>query len=211
MTVSEPTDAGRLADPIDPTDEAAYDERVSAAFVGEPEPLRARLVIAEYDPAWPAAYEREATRIRVALGERVVRLEHAGSTSVPGLPAKPIIDMVLEVPDSGTESTYVPDLEAAGYRLQIREADWLEHRMFKGPDIEVHLHVFSAHCSETDKMLMFRDWLRGNAADRDLYARTKRDLAARDWKYMQQYADAKTEVVLGIMARAEAAAGRQSD
>ena len=135
----------------------------------------------------------------------MVRLEHAGSTSVPTLPAKPIIDIALEVPDSTDEAAYVPDLEEAGYVLRIREPDWFEHRLFKGPDTNVNLHVFSASCEETDRMLLFRDWLRTNAADRERYASPKRELAERDWKYMQQYADAKTAVVLAIMARAEAA------
>jgi GrpB-like predicted nucleotidyltransferase (UPF0157 family) len=139
------------------------------------------------------------------LGDRVVRLEHAGSTSVPGLPAKPIIDMVLEVPDSADEPAYVPDMEAAGFVLRIREPEWFEHRVFKGPETNINLHVFSAECAEVDRMLLFRDWLRTNAADRELYTSAKRELAARDWKYVQQYADAKTTVVQEIMARAEGA------
>jgi GrpB-like predicted nucleotidyltransferase (UPF0157 family) len=111
---------------------------------------------------------------------------------------------VLEVPDSSDEPTYVPDLEGAGYVLRIREPDWFEHRLFKGPDTEVNLHVFSGGCVETDRMVVFRDWLRRNVADRDLYARAKRELALRDWKYAQQYADAKTAVVADIMTRAKA-------
>ena len=132
-------------------------------------------------------------------------LEHVGSTSVPGLPAKPIVDIVLEVPDSADEQAYVPDLGKAGYVLGIREPDWFEHRLLRGPRDAVNLHVFSAGCPETDRMLRFRDHLRTSTADRELYARTKRELAGRNWKYMQQYADAKTEVVGEIMARATAA------
>ena len=74
--------------------------------------------------------------------------------------------------------------------------------MFKGPDTDVNLHVFSAGCVEIDRVLRFRDWLRQNAADRDLYARTKRDLAQRSWKYVQNYADAKAAVIDQIMTRA---------
>jgi GrpB-like predicted nucleotidyltransferase (UPF0157 family) len=188
----------------DPTDVAAYDKALAQTVVGELRPLAAPIEISEYDPAWPQLYEREAARIRKALGARVVRLEHAGSTSVPALPAKPIIDVVLEVPASADEDAYVPDLEAVGYVLRIREDDWLAHRMFKGPDTNVNLHVFSAGCEETDRMLLFRDWLRTNPADRECYAAAKRELAARDWKYGQQYADAKTAIVAEIMARAEA-------
>jgi GrpB-like predicted nucleotidyltransferase (UPF0157 family) len=158
-----------------------------------------------YDPEWPALYAREEERIRSILGDRVFRIEHAGSTSVPGLPAKPIIDIVLELPDAADEDRYLPDMEAAGYVLTIRETDWLEHRLFKGPDTNINLHVFGAGCEETDKMVLFRDWLRGNEADRELYAAAKRELAARDWKYVQQYADAKTEVVQAILVRAQEA------
>lgn len=187
----------------DPEDLAAYEALMADLIIGEPEVLSGRIVVEDYDPAWPDRYERQAGRIAGALGDSAVRLEHAGSTSVPGLPAKPIIDIVLEVPDSAGESSYVPDLEAAGYILRLREPDWFEHRLLRTPDRGVHLHVFSAECPETARMVRFRDHLRADAADRDLYARAKRELAARDWKYMQQYADAKSEVVAEIMSRAD--------
>jgi GrpB-like predicted nucleotidyltransferase (UPF0157 family) len=111
------------------------------------------------------------------------------------------------VPDSADERAYVPDMAAAGYVLRIREPDWFEHRLFKGPDTNVNLHVFSAGCEEVDRMLLFRDRLRENSAECELYASSKRELAARDWKYVQQYADAKTAVVEEIMARARPARG----
>ena len=188
----------------EPTDDAAYDEKLGKLWVVAAPKLQAPIELRDYDPAWPELYEREESRIRSILGERVVRVEHAGSTSVPSLPAKPVIDIVLEVLSSANEATYVPDLEAAGYVLTIREPEWFEHRVFKGPDTKVNLHVFSANTTETDRMLLFRDWLRTNAADRELYAAAKRDLAARDWTYVQQYADAKTAVVLEDRNRAEA-------
>jgi GrpB-like predicted nucleotidyltransferase (UPF0157 family) len=186
----------------DPDDVAAYDKLMAEVVIGEPEVLPGRIVVQDYDPDWPGRYDREAARIVGALGDRVVRLEHVGSTSVPGLPAKPIIDIVLEVPDSAAEDAYVPQLEAAKYILRVREPDWFEHRLFRVPPGGVHLHVFSAGCSETEQMVRFRDHLRADSADRDRYARVKRKLAARDWKYMQQYADAKSEAVADIMSRA---------
>jgi GrpB-like predicted nucleotidyltransferase (UPF0157 family) len=190
----------------DPNDLASYDEKLAEIMVDgvDRQTLRGKIELVEYDPRWPALYAREEGRIRSILGDRVLRIEHTGSTSVPGLPAKPIVDIVLEVPDAADEDRYVADLEAAGYVLAIRESDWLEHRLFKGPDTNVNLHVFSAACPETDKMVLLRDRLRSNAEDRELYARTKRELAARGWKYVQQYADAKTEVVQEILARATA-------
>jgi GrpB-like predicted nucleotidyltransferase (UPF0157 family) len=147
---------------------------------------------------------RAAARIRGALGERVEQLEHIGSTSVPGLAAKPIIDILLIVPDSSDEPAWLPDLEAAGYLLVIREPDWHQHRCLKGPDTNVNLHVYSPGCPEIERYLLFRDRLRGHPEDRDHYQRVKRELAERDWTYVQEYADAKTEVVEGIIARARA-------
>jgi GrpB-like predicted nucleotidyltransferase (UPF0157 family) len=160
------------------------------------------IVFVEYDPAWPDQFDREATGIRAALGERALLLEHAGSTSVPGLAAKPIVDIVLAVPDSSSEDDYVPALEAAGFELRIREPDWYEHRMLKKAAPNVQLHVFSDGCVEIDRMLAFRDHLRTNEADRELYERTKRELGTRHWEYVQDYADAKSEVVEDILRRA---------
>jgi GrpB-like predicted nucleotidyltransferase (UPF0157 family) len=170
--------------------------------IGELPRVDGPISLSEYDPGWPALYEREAERIRSLLGDRARLLEHCGSTSVPGIAAKPIIDIVLAVPDSSDEGSYVPTLEAAGYVLRGREPDWYEHRLLKGPDTNVNLHVFSEGCEEIGRMLAFRDHLRVNEADRELYERTKRELAARDWEYVQDYADAKTDVVKQIVARA---------
>ena len=102
-------------------------------------------------------------------------------------------------------------MEEAGYVLRIREPDWFEHRLFKGPDTDINLHVFSAGSPEIERMLLFRDWLRSNEADRELYLKTKRDLAQREWKYTQNYADAKTSVVREIVARAESARSAAPD
>lgn len=125
-----------------------------------------------------------------------------GSTSVPGLCAKPIIDMLLVVENSADEPSYVPALEAVGYTLRVREPEWFEHRLFKGPDTDINLHVFSLGTSEIDRMLRFRDWLRFNEKDRDKYAQAKRRLAKNKWRHVQHYADAKTSIVQEIMERA---------
>jgi GrpB-like predicted nucleotidyltransferase (UPF0157 family) len=181
--------------------------RFRAATVGELTPHAAPITLVDYDPAWPALFEREDRRIRAALGDSVLRLEHTGSTSVPGLAAKPIIDMTLVVPNSGDEDSYLPALEAAGYVLRIREPDWWEHRVFKGPDTNVNLHVFSPGSPEIERMVGFRDWLRTHDDDRHLYERAKRELAVQEWKFVQNYADAKTAVVEDIVARAGLPAG----
>lgn len=181
------------------------DEELQRALVEKLTPHNAPITLAEYDGGWPALFTREADRIRAVLGDSVILIEHAGSTSVPGLAAKPIIDIVLAVPDSADEQAYVPLLEAAGYRLRAREPDWFEHRMFKGPDTDINLHVFTAGSTEIERMLVFRDWLRANEADRAAYLQVKRDLAQRTWRHVQHYADAKTAIVREIVARATAA------
>lgn len=160
------------------------------------------ILLVEYDEAWPVRFEREAHRIRAALGVRTLLLEHTGSTSVPGLAAKPIIDIVLAVPDSSDEDAYVPALAAEGYELRIREPDWYEHRVLKKTEPNVNLHVFTEEAVEIDRMLAFRDHLRSDKPDRELYERTKRELAAQEWAYVQDYADAKSEVVEQIISRA---------
>jgi GrpB-like predicted nucleotidyltransferase (UPF0157 family) len=181
------------------------DEELRRVRIGELRPHAGPITLSEYDPGWPARFDREAARIRAALGRTALRVEHVGSTSVPGLAAKPIVDVDLVVADPADEPAYVPPLEEIGYVLRIREPDWLQHRLLKGPDADVNLHVFGAGAVETDRMLLFRDWLRRNDADRRLYEGVKRDLAGRTWRHVQDYADAKTAVVREILARAETA------
>lgn len=190
-------------DPPQPRDSTFYtEEDLRACTIGELKPLSGQIRIVDYDPSWPELFAREARRISSALGGQVLGIEHVGSTSVPELAAKPVIDLLLVVANSADEAAYVPALEAAGYVLRIREPNWQEHRNFKGPDTAINLHVFSSGCPEIDRMLLFRNWLRANPADRDLYARTKRALAQKEWKYVQNYADAKTAVVEEIISRA---------
>lgn len=163
----------------------------------------APIQIVDYDSTWPDRFQAEAKKIRAALGERALRILHVGSTSVVDLPAKPIIDIVLEVSDAAHEPGYAPDLEQAGYRLRIREPNWHEHRMFKDPENSVNLHVFSSGCPEIERMLRFRDWLRSNKEDCELYAGCKRALAQQAWQHTQDYADAKSGVIGEIMSRAQ--------
>jgi GrpB-like predicted nucleotidyltransferase (UPF0157 family) len=178
------------------------DDEIEAMTIGGPTVHDDTIHLAEYALAWTRLFAHEAARIRGALGAAALGVEHVGSTSVPGLAAKPIIDIVLTVADSSDEAAYAPALEAVGYVLRIREPEWYEHRVFKGPDVALNMHVFSAGCPEVDRMVMFRDHLRANEADRKLYEQTKRELAARRWRYVQHYANAKSEVVTEIMTRA---------
>lgn len=187
----------------DPTPRS--DEELQALRLGKLTPHDAPITLVDYDPEWPALFEREVERVRRVLGPTALRLEHVGSTSVPGLCAKPIVDMVLVVPDPTDEPAYVVPLEAAGYTLRIREPEWFEHRLLKGPDTDVNLHVFGPDATEFDRMLRFRDRLRTDEADRETYAGAKRRLAARRWRHVQHYADAKTSVIEAIMERADAA------
>jgi len=172
--------------------------------IGEPTVLNGPIALAEYSPEWPGHFTREARRIQAALGDRALRIEHVGSTSIPGVAAKPIIDILLVVADSADEPSYVPALESAGFVLRIREPEWHEHRLFKGPGIDLNLHVFTMGSVEIDRILLLRDWLRVNPAERQFYEQAKRELASRTWKYVQNYAEAKSEVIEAILARAQA-------
>ena len=178
------------------------DEELREVTVGEPARLDGPVRLVEYDPEWPALYAREEARVRRALGDRALSVEHVGSTSVPGLAAKPIVDVLLIVADPADEPAYVPALVEQGYAMRIREPRWYEHRMLKGPDTDVNLHVFGEACPEAERMLRFRDRLRAGADDRGRYLAVKRVLARRRWRFVQDYADAKSDVIAEILARA---------
>ena len=178
------------------------DQQLHEITVGELHPLNGVIRLVSYSPEWESMYASEARRIQDVLGSSVLLLEHVGSTSVPGLAAKPVIDMVMAVENSADEAAYVPALEAKGHTLRIREPDWYKHRMQYSPSISGHLHVFTIGCEEIERMLLFRDWLRSHPEDRIVYENTKRKLASRTWKYVQNYADAKSEVVHAILERA---------
>lgn len=177
-------------------------EYLRQATVGEPTILTEKLEVRDYDPQWPHMYEQLAADIRTTLGDVAVSITHVGSTSVPNLAAKPIIDIDLVVRDPAGEESYVPALESRGYRLRIREPQWHQHRLLKLDDPQVHLHVFGPNAEPALQHLRFRDWLRTHPQDRELYASTKRELAEHEWTYMQEYADAKTPVVTRILEKA---------
>lgn len=117
-------------------------EYLKQVTIGKISELSGRIELKEYDPAWNALYETERQKICKALNRDGIVIEHVGSTSVPGLCAKPIIDILLLVEDSSDEGSYVPELEKAGYVMRVREPDWYGHRMLKGVEPEVNLHVF---------------------------------------------------------------------
>ena len=156
----------------------------------------------EHDPGWAEAYLAHRRRILDAVGDAALAVEHIGSTSVPGLAAKPIVDVVLVVADITAEEDHVARLVAAGYDLRVREPG---HRLVRTPARDVHVHVYEEGDVAVEAYLLLRDRLRSDAADRDLYARTKRELMTRRWETMDAYADAKTAVIQGILARARAA------
>lgn len=160
------------------------------------------ILLKPYDDRWPALFEREKNRISKILRDRALMIEHIGSTSVPGLTAKPIIDILLVVDDAGKEELYVNDLCEHGYILRIKEPDFENHHMFKGPDTDINLHVFSKNSKEIEKYLLFRNYLRHHDDARQLYEDTKKELAKKTWKYVQNYADAKTDVVQKILKAA---------
>jgi GrpB-like predicted nucleotidyltransferase (UPF0157 family) len=174
------------------------DASLDAVLIGGRE--KREIVIVDYDSSWPARYQLERDRVRRALGVSALRIEHIGSTAVPGLAAKPIVDLLVAVADPNDESATVSALEAAGYELRVREPG---HRMFRTPGRDVHVHVWGDSDPEVTRHLMFRDRLRRSPADRDAYERLKRELAAREWADMNEYADAKAALIQEIIARGD--------
>jgi GrpB-like predicted nucleotidyltransferase (UPF0157 family) len=168
-------------------------------LIGGPE--KRQIILLAHDPAWAKEFETELRKVVGALGLLPHRVEPVGSTSVPGLAAKPIIDIQLSVPNVEDEDAYVPQLEPAGYKLRVREHG---HRMLRTASLNCHLHVCDAGSDWEHRHLLFRDWLRRSPEDRRSYDLAKRDLARRDWPTMNHYADARSEVISAIMTRAEA-------
>lgn len=166
-----------------------------SAWVGVAPAVRRGIEVVEPDPSWPEAFEELAARIHEALWERVLDLEHVGSTAVKGLPAKPVIDIDLTVADSADERAWLPPLEAAGFDLVIREPWWHEHRCLVAESPRANLHVFSPDCPEPVRHRIFRDWLREHPEDLAVYRDAKLEAAAA--------ANAAEEHVMGYNARKE--------
>jgi GrpB-like predicted nucleotidyltransferase (UPF0157 family) len=190
--------------PLPPPSVFATPEQMARRAVGDrsPDTPTAPITISPYDPGWPARYRREETRIRAALRQRILALEHVGSTAVPGLPAKDRVDIDLIVADPADEDAYVPALTAAGYRLRARDPHWYEHRCLWTESHDVTLHVFGPDCDEHLRHVVFRDWLRAHPEDRDRYAARKRAAAAQHPLSMSGYVRGKAGVIVDILRRA---------
>ena len=179
-------------------------EYLRSVTIGKPQSAKDGITIVDYDPNWPIIFESLKKDIDYALKDIPHQVDHVGSTSVPGLCAKPIIDMVLTISNPKKEDAYVPLLQRLGYRLRIREDDWYDHRMLKLNQPQVNLHVFGFNCPEVKRMLDFRDWLTTHPDDMALYGSTKRRLATQSFEYVQDYADAKSDVVSTIFSHIDA-------
>jgi GrpB-like predicted nucleotidyltransferase (UPF0157 family) len=160
------------------------------------------ITISPYDPDWAGRYLRVESRIRAALGERALAVEHVGSTAVPGLAAKDRIDIDLIVDDPASEEGYVPALANAGYTLRTREPHWYEHRCLWTENHDVNLHVFGPDCDEHLRHLVLRDWLRAHPEDRDRYSALKYRAAAEHPLSMAHYVDSKGAIIVEILKRA---------
>ncbi|MEO2035913.1 MAG: GrpB family protein [Planctomycetaceae bacterium] len=166
---------------------------------------RREIEIADYDLLWSDVFHKHATLMTRVLGIAAWQIEHIGSTSVPGLGAKPIVDVLLVVEDSAVESSYRTRLEKAGYQLRVCEPDFHEHRMFRTLKRDVHVHVYSINCPEIQWHLTFRNRLRTNPAERRLYEQAKRTLAQQEWTDMNAYAEDKSDIIEHIIGAAQAA------
>jgi GrpB-like predicted nucleotidyltransferase (UPF0157 family) len=160
--------------------------------------------VVAYDPGWAQRFGAWRGRLVGLLGPVALRIEHVGSTSVPGLVAKPVVDIQISVAELSDEDRYAPSCEAAGLQFRFRDD---EHRYFQPPPgqpRDVHVHVCQQGSDWERVHLLFRDYLRSSADARESYAAAKRE-AARVWgNDRPAYTEAKTDVILGILDRAEA-------
>ena len=153
----------------------------------EPRPA---IEVVDYDPEWPAMFEAEAERLRSALGDVAVRIEHVGSTSVPGLAAKPNIDIQVSVPDVYDRDPYFGPLFSLGYE-HVPDPEFPDYPFFGWPSARVprtfNLHVCQAETEMEQRHLRFRDRLRSDPVARDEYAALKRELAVRHGNDIEGY------------------------
>jgi GrpB-like predicted nucleotidyltransferase (UPF0157 family) len=173
----------------------ASPEQLAAGLVGEPPARWQSIVLEDYDPAWADQYAAARSRLEQALPGQIIGIEHVGSTSVPGLAAKPVIDIDLLLEETSDEARYLPALEGTGYRLVLREPWWYQHRMLVSPEADVHLHVWPRDAPEPIRHRLFRDWLRTHPDDRDRYARAKRSVARQTVDEPGDYSLSKNEVI----------------
>lgn len=167
------------------------------------------IIIVDYDPGWPEKYEQEAARLRAALDPSlIIRIEHIGSTSIPNLPAKPIIDLLVGVTSlDRARQEAIPALEALGYAFWFDNPD-KDHLFFvKGlpPNSprSHHVHIVEMNNDHWDSVV-FRDYLRAHPAEAARYAALKRDLAVRYRADREAYTEAKGDFVREIMEKARA-------
>lgn len=171
---------------------------------------RPKMAIVEPNPAWPQRFLDTKARIEAVLGSTAVAILHAGSTSVPGLPAKDVIDVDLVVKDIKDEDSYVEAIERVGFLFLLREADWHQHRFFvdegdRPGAYPINLHVFGSDCPEVERHRIFREWLSKSPKDLQLYATVKRECAAASEaaaESMQEYTLRKEKTVREILNRA---------
>jgi GrpB-like predicted nucleotidyltransferase (UPF0157 family) len=187
-----------------PPNDGASIERINHRKVKVP------ITIVESNPAWLQRFLDTRAKISAALGDTALLILHAGSTSVPSLPAKNIIDIDLVVTDINDEPSYVPPLTSLGFVFLFREPAWFQHRFFVDEgdmlgNYPINLHVFGEGCAEVERHRVFRDWLVENPGDRELYADVKREAArvcGEKGEGMEGYTNRKDGVVREILGRA---------
>ncbi|MBD8453013.1 GrpB family protein [Serratia rubidaea] len=173
-------------------------------------PRQEEIDVVDYDPRWPQRFAQEKARLERALGPYALHIEHVGSTAVPALAAKPIIDIDLLVADPANEAGYIPPLTALGYVHTIREPSWYQHRMLRLDAPQINLHVFAIGSPEHLRHRLFRDWLIAHPEDRQRYVASKRR-ARQGVNTMTDYNRNKQETVRQIYAKIFAALRNSAD
>ncbi|MEE9600306.1 MAG: GrpB family protein [Thermoplasmata archaeon] len=168
--------------------------------------MKGPVMVVDYIARWPIMYEEEERRILRAIGPYVLAIEHVGSTAVPGLGAKPIIDILAAVHRLKDAESCIGPLEGLGYEYVPEYEDLIPERRYfhKGPQEARthHLHMVEMTSDFWEKHLLFRDFLRTHAKVAQEYFELKRELAARYRTDRDAYTDAKTSFIESVIARA---------
>jgi GrpB-like predicted nucleotidyltransferase (UPF0157 family) len=166
-----------------------------------------KVSVVEYRPQWRKMFEEERHLLQTVFGEASIKIEHIGSTAVVGLAAKPIIDIMIGLPDFSAADKFVPKIEALGYEYFKKYEAEMPFRRYLAKDsngVRTHqIHMVEIGGEFWERHLLFRDYLRQNPETANKYAVLKKRLAEREWEDVNEYADAKTEFIKGIETTAK--------
>jgi GrpB-like predicted nucleotidyltransferase (UPF0157 family) len=166
-----------------------------------------KVILSEYDPKWPIEFEKEKKLITSAVGPVDILIEHVGSTAVAGLCAKPIIDILIGIPNFADGFSLVAPLEEIGYEFKGKNGIIGRHFFAKGLLRTHHIHMVEKNSTFWKEHVLFRDFLRNNDIDKQKYALLKKNLAQAYKSDRDGYTNAKADFIRSIIQKAQVFGG----